>query len=114
MLLTIYLAYEGLNQDGVAKIGGYQHYGDERGIVVIVQVGALTDIAERKVEEDATSVKVTVHVRRPAGTFPGYLILLPVAIPLHGGLRDRAVLDQDGAPVRDLGVYQPPLPTPRP
>jgi hypothetical protein len=112
--LTIWLAIVGTSSIGTAKIVGYQHYGDERGIVVFVGVGALTDLAERSVEADAKTVKVTVHVVRPSGSFPAYLIYLPVAIPLHDGLRDRRVLDQDGVEVRDLGVFAPPFPTPRP
>jgi len=112
--ITIWLAVEGTTSIGIAKIVGYQHYGDERGIVVFVGVGALTDIAERTVEADAKTVKVTVHVRRPSGSFPAYLIYLPVAIPLHDGLGDRRVLDQDGVDVKDLGVFGPPFPTPRP
>ena len=110
--LTVFLGYEGLNQGGVAKIVGYQHFGDERGIVVIVQLGSLQDIAEREIKEDASTVKVTVHIRRPSGAVLGYLIVVPVPVSLHDGLRDRRVLDQDGAPVRDLGVYQVPLPSP--
>jgi len=113
-VLTIALAYESLNQTGIARIVGYQHFGDDRGIVVIVSVGALQDIAEREVKEDGSTVKVTVHVRRPAGTVPAYLIVVPVPISLHEVLRDRRVLDQDGAPVEDLGVYQKPSPAPRP
>jgi len=112
--LTIWLAIVGTSSIGTAKIVGYQHYGDERGIVIFVGVGALTDIAERTVEADAKTVKVTVHVLRPSGAFPAYLIYLPVAVPLHDGLRDRRVLDQDGVEVKDLGVFAPPYPTPRP
>ena len=108
VVLTLFLAYEGLSQGGVAKIVGYQHFGDEHGIVVIVQVGALQAIAEREIKEDASTVKVTVHTRRPNGAVPAYLIVVPVPVSLHDGLRDRRVLDQDGVPVKDLGVYELP------
>jgi hypothetical protein len=112
VILTLVLAYESVNQSGVARIVGYQRYGDDRGIVVIISVGALQDIAERQVEESASSVKVTVHVRRPPGPVPAYLIVVPVPVSLHDGLRDRRVLDQDGVPVQDLGVYEKPSPAP--
>jgi hypothetical protein len=114
VFLTIFLAYESLNQTAIARIVGFQHFGDDHGIVVIVAVGAGQDIAERDVEESATTVKVTVHVRRPSGTVPLYLIVLPVPVSLHQILGDRRVLDQEGTAVEDLGVYQKPSPAPRP
>jgi hypothetical protein len=115
VVLTVVLAYESLNQTGVARIVGYQHFSDERGLVVIVELGAADELAERQVEEKADSVKVTVHVRRPTGAVvPLYLIVVPVPVSLHQVLGDRRVLAQDGTPVQDLGVYQKPSPAPRP
>ena len=114
MILTVALASAALNQTSIARIVGYQHFGDERGIVVIVQIGALTEIAERQVETGADFVKVTVHVRQPSGSVPAYAIVVPVPVSIRDGLRDRRVLDQDGAPVQDLGVYQKPVASPRP
>jgi hypothetical protein len=112
--ITIWLAVEGTSSIGTAKIVGYQHYSDDLGIVVLVTVGAFQDLAERTVEADARSVKVTVHALRPGGTFPAYAIVLPVAIPLHDGLRGRRVLDQDGVEVQDLGVFGRPAAPSRP
>ena len=114
VVLTVALAYVALTQTGVTKIVGFQRFGDDRGLVVIVQFGAGMELAERQVEETAGSVKVTVHVRRSSGTGPAYVIVVPVPVSLHTILGDRRVLDQDGAPVEDLGVYQKPGSSPRP
>ncbi len=112
--VTLFLAYEGLNSTTIARVVGYQRFGDDRGIVLVVEVGALTDLAERQVEETATTVKVTVHVHRPTGAVPSYAIVIPVSVSLHDGLRGRTVLDHDGRPVQDLGVYRRPQGTASP
>jgi len=107
-VLTVWLFLTSLNATGVASIVGYQHTGDPRKIVVIVALGQLDDIAERQVEEDATTVRVTVRKRTGTGTVPANLIFLPVTVALHDALRDRRVLDDRGAPVRDRGTYELP------
>lgn len=107
-VITVWLFLISLNATGVASIVGYQHTGDPRKIVVIVAIGRLDDIAERQVEEDSTAVRVTVRKRISGGTAPGDLIFLPVTIALRDALRDRAVLDNKGAPVRDRGTYELP------
>ena len=112
-LLTVLLILEALNVAGSAQIVGYQQTGDPRKIVVIVALGRLEDIAERQVQEDARSVRVTVRKRSSAGTAPADLIFLPVTLTLRDALGARAVLDDKGAPVRDRGTYELPQ-SPRP
>jgi hypothetical protein len=107
-VLTVWLFMTSLNATGVATIVGYQHTGDPRKIVVIVALGQLDDIAERQVQEDATTVRVTVRKRSSAGTAPANLIFLPVTVALRDPLRDRTVLDAKGVPVRDRGTYELP------
>jgi len=113
-VLTIALFITTLGQGGTAQIVGYQHTGDPRRIVVVVALGQLDDIAERQVSEDDRSVRVTVRKRTTPGTAPDVLLYFPVTVALERALGDRAVLDQKGAPVTDLGTYQAPLPSPRP
>jgi hypothetical protein len=113
--LTLWLFLVSLNATGVASIVGYQRTGDARKIVVIVAIGRLDDIAERQVQEDASTVRVTVRKRSSAGTAPADLIFLPVTVALREALRDRTVLDDRGAPVRERGTYElPGQPTPPP
>ncbi len=107
-VLTVWLFMTSLNATGVASIVGYQHTGDPRKIVVIVALGRLDDIAERQIEEDATTVRVTVRKRSSAGTAPADLIFLPVTVALRDPLGDRTVLDDKGARVRDRGTYELP------
>ena len=112
-VLTIFLFFESLNVPGTAQIVGYQTTADPRRIVVIVALGRLDDIAERQIQEDATTVRVTVRKRTSSGTALADLIVFPVTLTLREALRDRTVLDDKGARVPDRGVYQPPQPSPR-
>lgn len=114
VVLTIVLVLDSLQQTGVARIVGYQRFSDDHGIVVIVQIGASTQLAERQVEETDSTVKVTVHVRTPGGAVPAYLIEIPVPVNLQSALRDRVVVNETGTRVEYLGVYQRPSPVPRP
>jgi hypothetical protein len=113
VVLTLILFLESLNIAGTAQIVGYQTTADPRRIVVIVALGRLDDIAERQIQEDATSVRVTVRKRTTSGTAPSDLIVFPVTLTLRDALRDRTVLDEKGAPVPDRGMYLPPQPSPR-
>jgi hypothetical protein len=111
VLLTVVLVFEALNVSATAQIVGYQHTGDPRKIVVIVAIGQLDEIAERQVQEDATSVRVTVRKRTGSGTASGALTVVPVTVTLRDALRDRTVRDDKGAAVRDRGTYELPEPT---
>ena len=107
VIITVFLAYVSLTELGAAAIVGYQRTADERKIVVIIQTGLLTDVADREIKEDGATVRVTVHVR-PHGNVPAIGIALPVLIQLQDRLGDRQVLDQKGASLKDLGMYQAP------
>jgi hypothetical protein len=109
-VLTVFLFFESVNATGTAQIVGYQRTSDASRIVIIVALGRLDDIAEREVEEDARSVRVTVRKHSRAGTAPADLQFFPITVSLRGPLADRTVLAQGGSPVRDLGTYQVPGP----
>jgi hypothetical protein len=112
-VLTVFLFVESLNVPGTAQIVGYQHTADPRRIVVIVALGRLDDIAERQIQEDPTTVRVTVRKRTSSGAALADLIFFPVTLTLRDALRDRTVLDDKGAAVPDRGTYAPPQPSPR-
>ena len=97
-----------------ANINSFQRTADPTKIVVNIITGLGTDIAERTVREDATTVSVTVAVRQNPGTYPAIAFFLPVVVSLKDPLGDRTVLDAAGRPVRDAGTYQVPGLTPRP
>jgi len=107
-ILSAFLIYESVNTPRAAEIIGYQRTGDARKIVMIIATGLQTDVLDRKVDEDGRSVRVTVHVRPPAGPVDSIAIVLPVLITLREPLGDRAVLDDRGRPVEDRGAYELP------
>ena len=111
-VLTAFLFVESLNVAGTARIFGYQTTADPRRIVLLVALGRLDEIAERQIQEDATTVRVTVRKRTTSGTAPADLIVFPVTLTLRDALRDRTVLDGKGTRVSNRGVYQPPFPPP--
>jgi len=113
VVLTLFLFLDSLNFAGTAQIVGYQRTADPRRIVVIVALARLDDVAERQIQEDASTVRITVRKRTTSGTAQADLILFPVTLTLREALRDRAVLDDKGAPVADRGVYEAPQPTTR-
>jgi hypothetical protein len=110
-VLTVWLFIESLNVAQPATIVGYQRTGDPRKIVIVVAIGRLDEIAERQIQEDASTVRVTVHKRSSSGTAPSDLIFLPVTVTLREPLRERAVLDDKGQAVRERGTYELPQPT---
>lgn len=114
MLITGFLYFEFVNASGRAQIVGYQHTADIRRIVVVVALGRLDDIAEREIQETSDAVRITVHKRTTSGTADADLIVFPVTVTLRSPLGTRAVLDDRGAPVRDLGTYELPRPSPSP
>jgi len=113
VVLTLFLFLDSLNFAGTAQIVGYQRTADPRRIVVIVALARLDDVAERQIQEDASTVRITVRKRTTSGTAQADLILFPVTLTLREALRDRAVLDDKGAPIPDRGVYEAPQPTTR-
>ena len=113
-VLTIVLFLSSLATVHTANINSFQRTADPTKIVVNIITGLGTDIAERTVREDATTVSVTVAVRQNPGTYPAIAFFLPVVVSLKDPLGDRAVLDAAGQPVRDAGMYVVPGLTPRP
>jgi hypothetical protein len=111
-VLTVWVYVESLNATGTAQIVGYQRTGDPAKIVIIVAVGRLDVIGERKVEESASSVRVTVYKRSNPGTAPASLAFVPLTVGLREGLGDRTVVNQDGTAVQDRGTYELPQPSP--
>jgi hypothetical protein len=109
--ITAFLYFESVTATGKAQIVGYQHTADIRRIVVIVALARLDDIAEREVQETSDAVRITVHKRTTSGTSTADLIVFPVTVTLRSPLGSRAVLDDKGAPVRDLGTYEMPRPS---
>jgi hypothetical protein len=89
-------------------VGGYQHTGDPRQIVVNVMVGLSYDITEHSAQEDGTSVTVRIRAHAPGGAWPAIGIFIPVPITLRQDLGDRAVFDENGRQLNDLGQYRPP------
>jgi hypothetical protein len=115
VVLTVVLFVGSLATVNPAHIVSYQRTGDPRKIVVTITTGLGADIAERTVREDARTVTVTVAMRQNPGSYPAYAFALPVVISLKDPLGDRAVLDQAGQTVAEVGeTYRPPGPTPRP
>ena len=111
VFITAFLYFESVNASGRAQIVGYQHTADIRRIVVIVALGRLDDIAEREVQETSDAVRITVHKRTASGSSTADLIVFPVTVTLRSPLGSRVVLDEKGAPVRDLGTYETPRPS---
>jgi hypothetical protein len=113
-VLTIALLISSLTAVHNASISTFQRTGDPRKIVVNVTIGLGTEIAERNVREDASTVTVAVGVRQMPGTYPAVAFEVPVLVSLKDPLGDRPVRDADGHTVRDLGEIYRTGATPRP
>jgi hypothetical protein len=114
-VLTVALFLSSLASVQTASIDSFQRTGDPRKIVVNIVIGLGTEVAERTVREDARTVTVTVRIRQNPGSYPAIAIDVPVLVSLKDPLAERAVLDADGQPVRDVGeIYRSPRTTPRP
>jgi hypothetical protein len=113
-VLTIALLISSLTAVHNAPISTFQRTGDPRKIVVNVTIGLGTEIAERNVREDASTVTVAVGVRQMQGTYPAVAFEVPVLVSLKDPLGDRPVRDADGHAVRDLGEIYRTGATPRP
>jgi len=114
IVLTLVLFLSSVATVHTARINSFQRTADPSKIVVNVIIGFGVDVAERTVREGPQSVSVTVAVRQNSGIYPAVAFIVPVLVSLKDPLGDRAVLDQDGQPVRDAGDYSPPGLTPRP
>lgn len=104
-----------LNSGRIAPIDGFQRTADPTKIVVILTIGLLDDFADRTVNEDATSVRVTVRVRSRASSqvVPALGVSVPVTLSLRDPLGTRSVMDNTGRLIPDLGTYRAvPVPSP--
>jgi hypothetical protein len=114
MVLTVALFLTSFGSVDTVRIDSFQRSADRQKIIMNVTVGVGDEIAERTVKEDARSVTVTVRTRRMLGPKVSLGIPTPVVVSLKQPLEDRAVLDYDGRPVRDLGIDVAPGSTPAP
>jgi hypothetical protein len=87
---------------------GFQRTADPRQIVVIVTTGVGDEVTDHSAREDGSTVTVTVFVREPGSSRIGLGVPIPVPIALRQPLGDRAVADENGRPVPDLGQYRAP------
>jgi hypothetical protein len=114
VVLTVVLFLGSLSNTRNVRIDSFQRSADPRKVIVNVTIGLGDELAERSVDEDERTVKVTVRVRQPAGPRELLGIPVPVVVSLKRPLEGRTVLDYDGNGVRDLGLYVGPVSTPRP
>jgi len=114
VVLTVVLFLGSLTSTRVVRIDSFQRSADPNKVIVNVTIGLGDELAERSVDEDERTIRVTVRVRQPAGPRDLVGIPVPVVVSLKRPLEGRIVLDHDGERVRDLGMYSAPGPTPRP
>ena len=114
VVLTVVLFLGSLTSTHVVRIDSFQRSADPNKVIVNVTIGLGDELAERSVDEDERTIRVTVRVRQPAGPRDLVGIPVPVVVSLQRPLEGRIVLDHDGERVRDLGMYSAPGPTPRP
>ena len=114
IVLTVVLFLGSLANTRAVRIDSFQRSADPHKVIVNVTIGLGDELAERSVDEDERSVKVTVRVKQPAGPRELLGIPVPVVVSLKRPLEGRTVLDHDGTQVRDLGLYVGPVATPRP
>jgi hypothetical protein len=114
VVLTAVLLVGSLASLDTARIDSFQRSADRQKIIVNVTIGLGDEIAERSVEEDERTVRVTVRVRQPSGARELLGIPVPIVVSLRTPLDGRAVLDHEGKQVRDLGAYSAPGVTPKP
>lgn len=114
VVLTVVLFLGSLTSTRAVRIDSFQRSADPNKVIVNVTIGLGDELAERSVDEDERTVRVTVRVKQPAGPRDLLGIPVPVVVSLKRPLEGRLVLDHDGDQVRDLGMYSAPGPTPRP
>ncbi len=105
-MVVAWYAFSSIGIDS-APIEAFQRTGDQRQIIVIVTVGIGDEVVGHDAREEAGAVHMTVRVRREPGLKPSLGVILPVPVLLREPLADRAVLDDQGAQVREHDVYQP-------
>lgn len=97
-----------------APIESFQRTADPRQVLVVAIIGRGDEVIGASVNETPQAVTVFVDVRTPPGigarTAEGYSV--PLTIHLRDPLGTRIVLDARGRKARDLGQFQPPMPTP--
>jgi len=108
--VVAFLGVRGLDVDTgrPVTLGGFQRTADPRQIVVTAMVGLSYEITEHRAQEDGSSVTVRIRARAPGGSWPAIGVFIPVAITLRQDLGERAVLDESGGRLTDLGQYRPP------
>src|SRR5687768_16597181 len=114
VVLTVVLVLGTLTSTRAVRIDSFQRSADPNKVIVTVTIGLGDELAERSVDENERTVKVTVRVKEPAGPRDLLGIPVPVVVSMKRPLGDRVVLDHDGNQVRDLGMYYVPSLTPRP
>jgi hypothetical protein len=114
VVLTVVLFLGSLANTRTVRIDSFQRSADPNKVIVNVTIGLGDELAERSVDEDERSVKVTVRVKQPAGPRELVGIPVPVVVSLKRPLEGRTVLDYEGQAVRDLGVYAGPRSTAAP
>lgn len=82
-----------------ADLQSYAPAADGRQITVTATMTRLDTIEIASAQEDATSVKVTVLLRRRSGTSPADLLFVEVPVPLNQPLDGRTVVDANGKPI---------------
>jgi hypothetical protein len=112
IVLTVVLFLGSLASTRAVRIDSFHRSADPNKVIVNVTIGLGDELAERSVDEDERSVKVTVRVKQPAGPRDLLGIPVPLVVSLKRPLEGRTVLDHDGAQVRDLGLYSGPVGTP--
>ena len=114
VVLTLALFLGTLANTRAVRIDSFQRSADQQKIIVNVTIGLGDELAERSVDEDERTVRITVRVKQPTGARELLGIPVPVVVSLKRPLERRSVLDHDGSQVRDLGLYPGPVSTPRP
>lgn len=100
----VLLLFATLNAPTVAPVQLYgYHLGDtDHQIVVMAGRGRCDKMRDTRVQEDISSVRVTVLVERARGTCTADIVFEEIAVTLANPLAGRTVIDSDGqaVPVR--------------
>jgi hypothetical protein len=114
VVLTVMLFLGTITSMRAVRIDSFQRSADPTKVIVHVTIGFGDELAERSVNEDERTIKITVRVKQPTGPRELLGIPVPVVVSLKRPLEDRVLLDHEGNQVRDLGIYYVPGSTPRP
>src|SRR5687768_1919652 len=91
VVLTVALFLGTLANVRTVRIDSFQHSADPQKIIVNVTIGLGDELAERSVDEDERTVRVTVRVKQPAGPRLLLGIPVPVVVSLKRPLEGRSV-----------------------